>query len=117
MRFLVDESFPYSAADRLRRRGHDVVAVRDHLRGAPDEDVIAKARSEDRVLVTADKDFGEMIFRRGDTAPGVLLIRSRSSRPSVRVDLAIKAVDDLGEVLVGSFAVAGEAGTRVRRIP
>ena len=117
MRFLVDENFPYSAVDRLRRGGHDIAAVRDVMRGAPDEDVLARARSEDRVLITADKDFGEMIFARSDTAAGVLLVRSRSSSPAARVELAVRAVDDLGETLLGSFVVAGEDRVRVRRMP
>ncbi len=86
MRFLVDENIPYSAVERLRGLGHDVVAVRDVMRGAPDEDVLARSRSEDRVLVTADKDFGEMIFARRDLAAGVLLVRSRTSRPAAKVD-------------------------------
>jgi len=116
MRFLIDENFPYSAVERLRRSGHDVVAVRDGIRGAPDEDVLAKSRMENRVLVTADKDFGEMIFARRDLAAGVLLVRSRTSRPAAKVDLAVRAIDDLGERLAGSFVVVGEGGTRVRRI-
>ena len=116
MRFLVDENFPYPAVDQLRRRGHDAVAVRDLMRAATDEEVLARARLENRVLVTADKDFGELIFARSDTAPGVLLVRSRSAQPARKVDLAIRVVAGLGETLVGSFVVAGEAGSRVMRI-
>src|SRR5437867_13116788 len=116
MRFLVDENMPYSAVERLRGLGHDVLAVRDVMRGAPDEDVLAKSRSENRVLVTADKDFGEMIFARRDLAAGVLLVRSRTSRPVAKGDVAVRAIDDLGERLAGSFVVAGEGGTRVRQI-
>lgn len=116
MRFLVDENFPYSAVEHLRRLGHDVVAVRDVMRGAPDEGILARSRAENRVLITADKDFGEMIFARKDAAAGILLIRSRTSRPAAKVELAVRAINDLGERLVGSFVVAGEEGTRVRRM-
>lgn len=116
MRFLIDENFPYSALERLQHPGHDVMAVRDLMRGAPDEDILVRSRTENRVLITADKDFGEMIFARKDTAPGILLVRSRTSRPAAKVELATQAIDDLGERLVGSFVVAGEEGTRVRRI-
>jgi predicted nuclease of predicted toxin-antitoxin system len=116
MRFLVDENFPYPAVDRLRQRGHDAVAVRDIMRGATDEEVLARARLENRVLVTADKDFGEMIFARSESAPGVLLVRSRIAHPARKVDLMAQVVDSLGETLVGTFVVAGVAGVRVRRI-
>jgi len=87
MRFLVDGNFPYHAVDPLRRQGHS----------ATDEEVLARARTETRVLLTADKDFGEMIFARSDTAPGVLLVRSRLSHPAAKVDLAIRAIEGLGE--------------------
>src|SRR3989304_107689 len=98
------------------RGRRDAVPRRHLMRGGGDEEVLARARLENRVLVTADKDFGDLIFARRDSAPGVLLVRSRSAQPARKVDLAMRVVDGLGETLVGSFVVAGEAGSRVRRM-
>ena len=116
MRFLIDENFPYSVAAGLRGRGHDVSAVFDVMRGASDEEILARARTEHRIIVTADKDYGELIFARSEASEGVLLVRSRSSRPAAKVALAVAVIEELGQLLEGSFVVAGEAGRRIRKL-
>ena len=62
MKFLVDESLSYRVAEALSSAGHDAVHVTSiGLAAAPDEDVMARARTEQRVLVAADTDFGELL--------------------------------------------------------
>ena len=63
MRLLANENFPSDAVDALRERGHDVIWIRTDAPGSRDEDILARARRESRVLVTFDKDFGELAFR------------------------------------------------------
>ena len=63
MRFLVDECAGPKVAKWLRDNGHDAVSVFDEFRGIPDEDILAKAVETNSILITNDKDFGEMIFR------------------------------------------------------
>jgi predicted nuclease of predicted toxin-antitoxin system len=63
MYVLADENFPRSAVEALRSRGHDVLWVRTSLPGISDNDVLARAAADSRLLVTFDKDFGEMAFR------------------------------------------------------
>ena len=63
MRLLANENFPRIAVEALRARGHDVAWVRTDIPGASDQDVIHRAVAENRVLVTFDKDFGELAFR------------------------------------------------------
>ena len=63
MRFLVDECTGPAVAQWLRIQNHDVISVYDEIRGADDRDVIRKAFEQDRILITNDKDFGELVFR------------------------------------------------------
>ncbi len=66
MKFLFDQSADFRLIAPLRERGHDVLAVsRDFPAGRADEDVLAIARQEQRILVVADRDFGELIFHQG----------------------------------------------------
>lgn len=116
MRFLVDENFPYSVVGELRKRGHDISAVFDMMRGATDEGILERARSEQRVIITADKGFGELVFARAEAAMGILLIRSRSSRPGAKIAIALAVIEELGELLETSFVVAGEEGRRIRKV-
>ena len=82
MRFLVDENFPGTAVTVLEAAGHDVVWVRAVAPGASDLDVLASAAREKRILVTFDKDFGELA--RGSALPsgcGVILLPLPMPRP------------------------------------
>jgi predicted nuclease of predicted toxin-antitoxin system len=65
MRILANENFPRQAVEALRSRGHDVFWARTECPGTPDSQVIRRAASEGRILITFDKDFGELAFQQG----------------------------------------------------
>jgi predicted nuclease of predicted toxin-antitoxin system len=76
MRLLANENFPKEAVEALQQHGHDVVWVRTHCPGISDREVSSLAQSENRILLTFDKDFGELTFRAGFPATsGVILFR------------------------------------------
>ena len=76
MRFLLDESADYPLADFLIALGHDVTAIaHDYPFALKDDEVLAIATAEQRILITNDKDFGELIFRRRLSHAGVILFR------------------------------------------
>jgi predicted nuclease of predicted toxin-antitoxin system len=80
MRLLANENVPGEAVRALREDGHDVAWVRTDAPGCSDGDVLARARSESRVVITFDKDFGELAFRaRLPTSAGVILARLRAA--------------------------------------
>ena len=70
MQFIVDESTGAAVVEFLRSDGHDVLAVAEAMPEANDQDILARAAREKRVLVTNDKDFGELIFRDGRVHTG-----------------------------------------------
>ena len=92
LRFLANENFPKGGIDALRRKGHDVLWMQTDAPGSKDPDILARAIAESRILLTFDKDFGEMVFRQGkDASCGVILLRPRLSDPDyvVRFTLAV----------------------------
>ena len=113
MKFLVDESTGTSVAEYLRRAGHDVVAVAEDMPGAADRAVLERARSENRVLITNDKDFGELVFERGWTHEGILLLRLRDERSANKIQMVQIVMTRVRDQLEGHFVVATEAGIRV----
>ena len=75
-RFLADENVPRRALAALRTAGHDVLAIGETAPGTPDERVLATARDEGRILLTFDRDVGELIYVQRVPAPtGIILLR------------------------------------------
>src|SRR5437870_4143709 len=76
VRILANENVSSTAIQMLRERGHDLLSVKESLRGAADDAILARAQAESRLVVTHDKDFGELAFRLGLPAQcGVVLFR------------------------------------------
>ena len=79
MNFLADESCAGPVIRALREAGHDVVAISEVAAGAPDDGVLERALNEKRVLITEDRDFGELVYARGRSSTVVILVRFPSS--------------------------------------
>src|SRR5437762_1420769 len=98
MRFLANENIPPSAIQRLRESGHDIMSVKETMTGDADPAILARAVAEQRVLVTFDKDFGELAFRsRLPATCGVILLRFRQrgrEQDSARVVATLQGRDD-----------------------
>lgn len=87
MKIVADESVDKQIVDRLRSDGHDVVFIAELDPGIDDEAVLLKSRQSDAVLLTADKDFGELVFRQRLLHSGVVLIRLADLETGAKADL------------------------------
>jgi len=114
IKFLIDESTGASVAEYLRRAGFDVLFVGETMQQADDTDILAQAAHENRILMTNDKDFGELVFRSGRTHAGVVLFRLQDESQDNRVRMAQIVAGEYPERLPGNFVVVTEKGIRVR---
>lgn len=114
MRFIVDESAGTAVVDYLRTMGHDVLAVGETMPQATDHDILARAAHEERILITNDKDFGDLVFRSKEAHAGVLLLRLRDESSSARVRVVQAVMERHAEQLPGHFSVATERSLRIR---
>ena len=114
MRFLADENVEQPIVGALREAGYDVICVSDVAPGAADKDVLELANVESRLLLTNDKDFGELAFRQRLPAEcGIILFRLSGSDPDAdarRILDVLASRDDWG----GHFAVASDDRVRIR---
>ena len=116
MRFLTNENMPAAVVLGLRAAGHDVLSAKESLRGVSDETILRRAQVESRVLLSQDKDFGELAFRSDLPADcGIVLIRLAGGRDAdVRRMLQVRAIE---VVWRGQFSVVDEQRVRSRPLP
>ena len=115
MTFLADECVDRQIVELLRLDGHDVAYVAEMSPGVMDETVLTESRTSGSVLITADKDFGELVFRQRRASTGVLLIRLLGLGSDVKAAIVRRAIREHGRELAGAFAVLSPASIRIRR--
>ncbi|OIO93802.1 MAG: hypothetical protein AUK03_07660 [Anaerolineae bacterium CG2_30_64_16] len=117
MRILANENFPEEAVTALRKRKHDVAWIRTEAPGSSDQEVFNRACMETRLIVTFDKDFGELAFR--SKLPAVCgIVLFRISAPSaVHVARIAVAVLESRSDWAGNFAVVEDHRIRMRSLP
>lgn len=119
MRFLLDECLPPQMAELLRAVGHDCVHVYElGLGGQPDEQIMALADRENRGLLSADTDFGELLANAPVLAPSVILLRRTDKRAGSLAAVVIANLEQFTEDLAaGALIVISDTRIRARRLP
>jgi predicted nuclease of predicted toxin-antitoxin system len=112
---VADEGVDRQIVDRLRQEGHQVWYVAELQPGIADTVVLDLANRENALLLTADKDFGELVFRAHRSMSGVLLIRLAGLAPSMKAQIVASAIQAHGDELRQAFTVVTPRTTRIRR--
>jgi predicted nuclease of predicted toxin-antitoxin system len=117
MRFVVNENITGTVIRELRHRGHDVLSVKESMRSERDEVILARAQAEQRIVITHDKDFGELAFRsRLPASCGVILFRLAGNDPDTDNRRILAAVESRAD-WEGRFAVVTDDRIRMRPLP
>jgi predicted nuclease of predicted toxin-antitoxin system len=117
MRLCANENMAEDTVLRLRRDGHEVLWIRDAAPGSSDVVVLARAQAEARLLLTFDKDFGDLVYRQGVVAAGGVIL-FRISQPS-----SAAVADRISRILMsrtdweGHYSVVDDSTVRMRMLP
>lgn len=115
--FLADESCDFAVVRALRSSGYDVVSIAETAPQTADRNVIEIAVHDRRVLLTEDKDFGQLVYAELRSSSGVVLLRFPAAERSRLPNAVLDAVEQLEGRLVGAFVVLTPQRIRIGRDP
>ena len=117
MQFLANENLPLDVVEAVRKIGHDVAWIRTDAPGSKDRDILKRAVSEQRILLTFDKDFGDLAFQFGLSAScGIVLFRLQASSSAALATLVVTALQSRTD-WAGQFSVVEAGRIRMRPLP
>ena len=116
MRLVADENCDFSVVVGVRGAGHDVIAIAELMSGIDDEQVIELAASERRLLLTEDKDFGQLVFAAAKQNSGVILTRYPTSARSTLTEAVMRLLAERGDGLYSRFVVLEPGRVRVTQL-
>jgi predicted nuclease of predicted toxin-antitoxin system len=106
VKFLLDECVGLEVQEYLRNENHDVINAAIEYSGSLDRNILFHSVSENRILITNDKDFGELIFKDGSNHTGVILLRLLDERGKNKVRCLKYLLHELGDELISKFVVS-----------
>lgn len=114
LQFVADENLDWPVVEQLRSDGYTVLAIVELSPGSADDEVLALANQHQAILITADKDFGELVYRQQKVAAGVILVRLAGLPPAVKAELVANVVRQFGSELTAAFTVVTSTNVRHR---
>lgn len=115
MNLVADEGVDRQIVELLRQEGHEVTYIAELDPGIGDEVVLGLAGRAGSLLVTADKDFGELVFRLRKAQSGVALLRLAGLLPPRKAEIVAASIREHGEEMTNSFSVIGPGSVRIRK--
>lgn len=113
MRFIIDECVGTTMVQWLKSQNHTAFSVFDDWRGATDDDILKKCFQEKYILITSDKDFGEMVFRNQKVHSGIILIRCQPNNFKKRIEVLEKSLQNHQDKLANNFVVVTNNNVRI----
>jgi predicted nuclease of predicted toxin-antitoxin system len=114
MKFLADECCDLSTVDLLRDEGHDVIYIPENEPGISDSAVLLKSFKQNRILITEDKDFGNLVFRLKKPCFGIILLRFNPMEKEMKLSQVRMLTRSYRSKLEGNFVVVDSEKIRIR---
>jgi len=115
MKIVADESVDFEIIISLRKNDFSVLAIDELLKGADDEKVLNFTLQENSILLTEDKDFGELVYRLNKAHLGIVLIRLSGLDSNLKSQIVLKSLKENFDSMKNSFSVISPSQTRIKK--
>jgi len=115
MKILADENIEGEIVSALRDAGHSVSDIKETSPGIEDADVLTLATDSESILLTNDKDFGDLVYRDGRVSKGVILLRFGKLEIAERIDLLLRVIEEREAEFHDAFTVITATGVRIKK--
>ncbi len=116
MNFIADENIDIEIIEILRKAGYTILSISEDFPGISDEEVLEITNNHRAILITGDKDFGELVFRRGKVTNGVVLTRVFGITQEAKARMILDVFINYANEFMGNFTVIGKNKTRIKRM-
>jgi len=116
MKIVADESVDFAIVDTLRKSDIEILFVGHVYSGANDEDVLELSNKENALLITEDKDFGELVFRLKKANLGIILVRLSGLSSELKAKIVLRSLKESFEKMKNSFTVISANQTRIKKL-
>ena len=117
MRFLANENYPYPSILLLRKNGLEVISISENWSGISDEEVLSKAVDENLIILTFDRDYGELLFKyKRESPPAVIYYRIKGKTPQDAAIILFDLLDNQSIMIDNYFTVIEENAIRQRKL-
>ena len=114
MKFVADEGVDAPIVKLLRELNHEVYSIQENNSGINDDGVLRIANERNEILITQDKDFGELVYRLRQLHSGIILIKLTGLKPTGKANLLALAIEQHHSKLFGSFTVINKNHVKIR---
>ncbi len=115
MRFVADEGLDNPIVELLRNNSYEVFYIKEEHPGIADEEVLKIANQRNAVLITTDKDFGELVYRLKQIHNGIILIRLSGMKSAEKAKIVTDAIIEHEKELEGAFTVINKTHIKIRK--
>ena len=116
MKYLANENIPKTSANILKESGWDIEHIGETNMGITDEEVMEIAIAENRIIITFDSDYGELVYKYGYKPPGIIYLRIQKFTPEYPANLLLKLITEENLEIDGLFTVIDENQIRQRKL-
>ncbi len=116
MKFVADEGVDLQIVNLLRSKNHDVIYITEFAAGSLDDVILKLANEQNRILMTRDKDFGELVYKKKMLHSGIILNRLHELESDKKANIVLEVIENFQEQLIGSFTVIQPNKIRIRRM-